>query len=175
MSTPAQQPHPQHHGHTPTQSPHPQHNDHTILCTHIPIGVNPLPPMGVGTTFPGGCGWVGPPWSVVGSVTLPVRADLLASIFWAPPSEGLSSMVAGGPMGTDSSDGSITVQGPEIMFWNWCWWAWNRTRCRCSSNIRGFLFIRTAPNQDSIRGPEFLTPSRISQGQISLVSCTLRP
>lgn len=57
-----------------------------------------------------------------------------------------------------------------MKFWNWFWWAWNRTKCRCSSNHSGFRFILTAPNQESMKVPEFFTPSRISQGQISLKS-----
>ena len=39
----------------------------------------------------------------------------------------------------------------------------------------GLRLMRVAPNQESWKGPEFLIPSMISHGDISLISCTLRP
>lgn len=57
----------------------------------------------------------------------------------------------------------------------WFWCVWKRMVLRCSSYLSGFLFMRTAPNHDNMRGPEFLTPSSSSHGDITLVSCTRRP
>ena len=68
-----------------------------------------------------------------------------------------------------------TKYGEAVMCSISLWWVWNLTILRCSTNLRGFLFVRMAPNQDSCSGPECLVPSIISHGDISLVSWTLSP
>ena len=112
-------------------------------------------------------------WDCV--VTL-LPGSLLAMTFgvsnWAGAS-GAMVAIPGSVRGTGS--GRLTKWRFSIISPKRFWCVWKCTSRRCSMYLSGFLFIRTAPNHESMRGPEFLTPSRISQGDISRLSWTLRP
>ena len=71
--------------------------------------------------------------------------------------------------------GRQTKWGEDVIVSISLWCEWKRTSLRCSTYFSGLRFIRIAPNHDSWRGPEFLMPSMISQGEISLTSCILKP